>query len=69
MPRQDSVLELGLGIPRDSTIKMVSNLQESEGTHRRSSLEEIEIFPWANCQEIDALGDPTWLDLGKRGKW
>ena len=38
MPRQNLILELELAIPRDSTVRIASNLEESEGTHQRSSL-------------------------------
>ena len=67
MPRQNSVLKLGLGIPEDYTIRMASNLEDREGTHQHSSLEEIEIFPWPNCREIDALDDLCRLGLEKEG--
>ena len=68
MPRQNLVLELGLGILGDSTIGFASNSKEREGTHQRSSLLEIEVFLWVNSREIDALGDLSGLELGKRGK-
>lgn len=68
MPSQNSVLELGLRISGDSIIKIAWNLEEREGTHQRNSLEEIEIFPWVNSGEIDALIDLMGLDLGKKGK-
>lgn len=32
-PRNNSILELGLEIPKDSSIKIASNLEEREGTH------------------------------------
>ena len=32
MPRQNSILELGLGIPKDSTVRIASILEDREGT-------------------------------------
>ena len=62
------VLELGLGILRDSIVGIASNSKEREGTHHCSSLQEIEVFLWVNSREIDALGDLLGLDLDKAEK-
>lgn len=68
MSRHNSILNLGLEIPGDSTVRIASNLEEGEGTHQRSDLQEIKFFPWVNSWKVDALGDLMGLDLGKKGK-
>ena len=52
-----------LDLAEHETDLSVGNERERERDEGRN-----QIFPWPNCQEIDALVDLMGLDLGKRGK-